>query len=39
MTYSHVVGLASLQTICAIVAWNNWPIQMDMHNGYVNAYL
>ena len=37
-TYAPVCRLASLQTICAIAARNDWPIhQMDIYNAYVNA--
>ena len=39
-TYAPVSQLTSLQTICVIAAWNNWPIhQMDVYNAYVNADL
>ena len=39
-TYSPVVRLASLRTICALAARNNWPIhQMDVDNAYLNASL
>ena len=37
-TYAPVSRLASLRTICAIAAQNDWPIhQMDVYNAYVNA--
>ena len=37
-TYAPVSRLASLRTICAIAARNDWPIhQMDIYNAYVNA--
>jgi len=39
-TYSPVVHLASLWSICALAVRNNWPIhQMDMDNAYLNASL
>ena len=39
-TYAPVCHLASLRTICAIAARNDWPIhQMDVYNAYVNADL
>ena len=39
-TYAPVCCLASLRTICAIAARNEWPIhQMDVYNAYVNADL
>ena len=39
-TYAPVSRLASLQTICAIAARNDWLIhQMDVYNAYVNADL
>ena len=39
-TDAPVSQLASLWTICAITARNDWPIhQMDVYNAYVNADL
>ena len=39
-TYTPVVRMTSLQTICTIAACNNWPIhQMDIDVTYLNATL
>ena len=39
-TYTPIIRMTSLQTICAIAAHNNWPIhQMDVEVAYLNATL
>ena len=39
-TYTPVIRMTSLQTICAIAAHNNWPIhQMDVDVAYLNVTL
>ena len=39
-TYTLIIRMTSLWTICAIAACNNWPIhQMDVDVAYLNATL